>query len=273
VARRASAPGVTSWLSRHSAISTVIAQKVDTRQSVTHTSHQVRTFPLRHWKTPAVCVSVVCALIFASSPAHALRDSSHVSSPTMCSKNTSHSFSCPTIVTLAKSGTTQDQISKFLEELWATNERSGPPILGHYELQRCSNVEPSPFQITCVLWSSASGHDSSLLVQAFRSSRLFQLIKVTSFKGSASLENSEIRTYACLQISVPPKPATGAWESISMPESTLSALSRSGNVALKSADRRYVAGAQRGNPNEMRSALILGTSACHRLGLRTATPD
>jgi hypothetical protein len=56
-----------------------------------------------------------------------------------------------------------------------------------------------------------------------------------------------------------------------MPDSTLSALSRSGNVALESADRHYVVAAQDRNFTAIRNALAKGTSACHRLGLRTAT--
>jgi hypothetical protein len=170
---------------------------------------------------------------------------------------------------VANSSTKQDQISKFLKKLWGVNAGSGPPILGFYELQRCSNPEPSPYQITCVLWSSASRHNASQLSQAFKSSQLFQIINITSFGHFTATSKAEIEIYACLQISVPPIPGPGSFEAISVPDSTLSALSRSGSVALESVARDYLAAATQGF-DAMRGALAKGAAACHRLGLQTA---
>jgi hypothetical protein len=54
-----------------------------------------------------------------------------------------------------------------------------------------------------------------------------------------------------------------------MPVSTLSALSRSGSVALEIVARDYSVAARKGF-DAMRSALAKGVAACHRLGLQTA---
>jgi len=229
------------------------------------------TVPLHCWKACLICTAIACASIFVTGPAlaNSLRDESRASSPTICSA-TANTSTCLAVVAVANSSTKQDQISKFLKKLWGVNAGSGPPILGFYELQRCSNPEPSPYQITCVLWSSASRHNASQLSQAFKSSQLFQIINITSFGHSTATSKAEIEIYACLQISVPPDPGPGAFEAISMPDSTLSALSRSGSVALESVARDYSAAARKQSFVATRSALAKGVAACHRLGLQTA---
>jgi hypothetical protein len=229
------------------------------------------TVALRRWKARLICAAAACALIFVSSPAlaNSLRVEARDSSPTICSA-TSNTSSCLAIVAVANSHTTQDQISRFLVKLWGINMGSGPPILGLYELQRCSSPGPSPYQITCVLWSSASRHNATLLSQAFKSSQLFQISDITSFGHSTAKAIAEIEIYACLQLSVPPKPGPGASEAISIPDSTLSALSKSGSAALESVARDYLVAARKQSFDAMRSALAKGVAACHRLGLRTS---
>jgi hypothetical protein len=174
------------------------------------------------------------------------------------------------VVAVAKVNTTERQMSNYFQKLWKINSESGPPILGRYELQNCASNGPSPFQITCVLWSSGSSRTASLLSKEFQSSNLFQIIEVTNFELSTSKSAAEIETYACLEIAVPPKPTPGAWEAISIPDSTLSALSRSGNATLETAARDYVAAANEQSLKAMTRALAKGVTACHRLGLRTA---
>lgn len=225
---------------------------------------------LHRWKVCLICTSLACASVVVSSPALAtsLREESRASSPTICS-DPSNNSSCLAVVAVASSSTKQDQISRFLEKLWGVNAGSGPPNLGIYELQRCSNPGPSPYQITCVLWSSASRHNASQLGQAFKSSLLFQIIRITSFGHSTATSKAELEIYACLQLSVPPEPGPGSFEAISMPVSTLSALSRSGSVALENVARDYSVAARKGF-DAMRSALAKGVAACHRLGVQTA---
>jgi len=231
----------------------------------------MRTVTLHRWKAALICTAIACASMFVSGPALAntLRGESRASSPTICSA-TSTTSTCLAVVAVATSNTKQDQISIFLKKLWGINSESGPPILGFYELQRCSNPGPSPYKITCVLWSSASRHNASQLSHAFESSHLFQIIDVTSVGHSTATSKAEIEIYACLQISVPPKPGPGAFEAISIPNSTLSALSRSGSVALESVARDYSAAAQKQSFVAMRGALAKGVATCHRMGLLTA---
>ena len=228
------------------------------------------TVPLHRWKACLICTVIACASTLVSSPAlaNSLHDESRASSPTICS-TTSNTSMCLAVVAVATSSTKQDQISKFLKKLWGVNTASGPPILGFYELQRCSNPGPSPYQITCVLWSSASRHNASQLGRAFKSSQLFQIINITTFGHSTASLKAELEIYACLQLSVPPKPGPGSFEAISMPDSTLSALSRSGSVALESLARDYLAASRKGF-DAMRSALAKGVAVCHRLGRQTA---
>jgi phosphoglycerol transferase MdoB-like AlkP superfamily enzyme len=235
----------------------------------------MRTVPLYRWQACIICAAIACASIFVSSPALAnslpseLWASSSTTSPTICLA-TSNTSTCLAVVAVANSNTKQDQISKFLKKLWKVNAVSGPPILGFYELQRCANPGPAPYLITCVLWSSASHHNASQLSQEFKSSQLFQIINTTSFGHSTATSKAEFEFYACLQISVPPLPGPGAFEAISLPDSTLSALSRSGSVALESAARDFSAAAREQSFLAMRSALVKGVTACHRLGLQTA---
>jgi hypothetical protein len=229
------------------------------------------TVPLHGCKACLICTAIACASIFVSGPAlaNSLRDESRASSPTICSA-TSNTSTCLAVVAVANSSTKQNQISKFLKKFWRVNAGSGPSILGFYELQRCSNPGPPPYQITCVLWSSASRHNASQLSQTFKSSQLFQIINITSFGHSTATSKAEIEIYACLQISVPPKPGPGAFEAVSLPDSTLSALSRSGSVALESVARDFLAAARKQSFVAMRSALAKEVAACRRLGLQTA---
>lgn len=218
---------------------------------------------------------VVGASMFASCSAFAgaRRVESRNSSPTICSATTPSTSSCPTVVAVARSNTRRYQVAKFLEGLWGANRGGANPILGRYALQRCSNSGPSPYQVTCVLWSSASRHNSTLLSDVLTSSRLFQLINITSFERSTLTSQEEMQIYACAQLSVPPNPGPVAWEAIAVPESTLSALSRSGNSSLGSAGRDYVAASRKESFDAQRRALAQGVAACHRLGLRTAMPS
>lgn len=229
------------------------------------------TVPHHLWRTYLICTALACTSIFVSGPAlaNSLRDNSRTSSPTTCSATT-HTSTCLAVVAVADSNAKQKQLSNFLKKLWGVNAASGPPILGFYELQRCSNVGPSPYQITCVLWSSASRHRASQLRQVFKSSQLFPIIDVTTFGHTTSMSTAEIERYACLQISVPPKPGPGSFEAVSLPVSTLSALSRSQNVTLENVARDFSAAARKQSFLAMRSALAMGVAACHRLGLTTA---
>src|ERR1019366_10492220 len=110
---------------------------------------------------------------------------------------------------------------------------------------------------------------ASQLSQTFKSSQLFQIINITSFGHSTATSKAEIEIYVCLQISVPPKPGPGSFEAISLPDSTLSALSRSGSVALESVARDYLAASRKGF-DAVRSALAKGVAGWHRLGRQTA---
>lgn len=165
---------------------------------------------------------------------------------------------------------TERQVSNFLQRLWRINAEGGQSILGRYGLQNCANVGPSPFQITCALWSSASRRTVTSLKDKFEASHLFQNIDVTDFGHAVARSELEIETYACLHIAVPPTPALGAFEAIGLPNSTLSALSRTSNESLETAAREYSAAAQRQNLKAMIHALSEGVAACHQLGLRTA---
>ena len=226
---------------------------------------------LSRWRTCLICTTVACASVFVASPAlaNSLRGESRAPSPVICSASSKIS-SCLAVIALAKSGTTESKISNYLENLWEINSKNGPPILGYYELQRCANPGLSPYQISCILWSSASRHTASLLSNALTSSHLFQIIDVTTFGHSTATSKAELEVYACLQISVPPEPGPGAFEAISIPDSTLSAFSRSGSTALESFARDYSTAALKQGFDAMRSALAKGVASCHRLGLRTA---
>ena len=76
---------------------------------------------------------------------------------------------------------------------------------------------------------------------------------------------------ACKLISVPPKPAPGASEAISVPTSTLTALKRTRDRPLQDVVRAYDAAAISGNTLEMIRALANGAKVCHRLGLHTSS--
>jgi hypothetical protein len=78
---------------------------------------------------------------------------------------------CPTIVAVAKSTSSERQISKFISELWTVNFDGGPS--GAYQLQRCENPGPAPYRVECVLFSTGSIQDLAALRGEFLSSRLF----------------------------------------------------------------------------------------------------
>jgi len=80
----------------------------------------------------------------------------------------------------------------------------------------------------------------------------------------------QLETAACKLISIPPKPSSGGSEAISVPDSTLSALTKTGNKSLESVVRAYDKAARAQNTDAMIRALTNGVKVCHRLGLRTA---
>jgi hypothetical protein len=226
---------------------------------------------LHRWEACLIGAAFACASVVFSSPAlaNSVSDRSRASTPTICGI-TSNTSSCLAVVAVANPRATQDEVSTLVQKLWQVNTEKDPSIFGYYELQRCSNSGPSPYQITCVLWSSASRHDASLLRQAVKKSHIFKVISITSLGHSTTKIKADIEIYACLQLSVPPKPGPGAFEAISMPESTLSALSRSRNVVLENVARDYLTGAREQSFDVMRSALAKGVAACRGFGLRTA---
>jgi hypothetical protein len=78
---------------------------------------------------------------------------------------------CPTIVAVARSTTTEHDISEFLNALWQENFKGGPN--GPYQLQRCESPGPAPFHVECVLFSTGTPQDLAALRDVFVSSRLF----------------------------------------------------------------------------------------------------
>jgi|ERR1039458_2927271 hypothetical protein len=83
-------------------------------------------------------------------------------------------------------------------------------------------------------------------------------------KGQRQLESA-----ACKLISVPPEPASGTWEAISVKVSTLTALKKTDNGSLQNAVRAYEAAAAAQNTAAMIHALTDGVRTCHSLGLKT----
>jgi hypothetical protein len=228
--------------------------------------------PLSRRKVFLTCLAISSGSILLVVPSSANSPGSHLksSSPEICSAGSGIS-SCLTVVAVAKPKSTGRKMSGFMENLWKSNSASGPAILGLYELQSCSTNGPSPFQMRCVLWSSAPRSTANFLERRFHSSHLFQLIDVTTFALSATKSTTQLEIDGCLGISVPPRPAPGAWEAISVSDSTLSALTRSGDPALNRAVGEYKAAAQRGTLDPMIRALAAAAAECHRQGLRTAT--
>ena len=76
---------------------------------------------------------------------------------------------------------------------------------------------------------------------------------------------------ACKLLSFIPEPGSGAFESIAIQKSTLSALSKSGNESLESVARAFDKAAIAQNSDAMIRALDDGVGACHRMGLKTAS--
>lgn len=101
------------------------------------------------------------------------------SSSVFCTSSTEMS-SCPAVIAVPKATTSQRQVSKFLTNLWNFNASGEPPILGRYGLLRCENPGPSPYQVTCVLSSNATGQEVSSLKDVFDSSRLFRSVRLVT---------------------------------------------------------------------------------------------
>lgn len=221
--------------------------------------------------TYLTCACVLFLSTFVASPSSAgsIREEPRALTATICS-TPSVGPSCPEVVALARTSATERQISMVLDKIWETDSSSGPPILGYYGIQRCSNPGLFPFQLTCVLWSSASRREAKLLGEAITRTGLFQVVDVTTFGWHPANVALQIETDACRLISAPPNPAAGASQAISIPASTLSALRRTGNPSLQGAARDYVAAAREGDTEAMIGALSKGVAECHRLGLRTA---
>lgn len=215
-------------------------------------------------------VSLGAVLFAGVGSASSLGIEARSSSPEICSTESGIS-SCLTVLAVGEPSTTGRLMSGFMENLWKSNSKGGSPIVGVYQLQSCSSNGPSPFQMHCVLWTSASRRDANLLEQRFDSSHLFQIIDISTFARLATESRTQLEVDGCLGVSTPPTPAPGASEAISMPDSTLSALSRARNAALDRAVREYEAAARTGSLDPMIRALDAVVSDCHRQGFRTAT--
>jgi hypothetical protein len=111
---------------------------------------------------------------------HSQGEQQRALSATICSSS-ANAPSCPEVIAVTQVGTTPQQISRFLTNLWATNSKSGSPILGAYELQRCGYPGSShPYRITCVLWSTGTNQDVQAIREVFVSSRLFTTVTIAS---------------------------------------------------------------------------------------------
>jgi hypothetical protein len=99
---------------------------------------------------------------------------------TIC-PSSSNAQSYPEVIAPTQVGTTLQQISRFLTNLWATNSKGSSPNLGAYEFQRCGYPGASrPYRITCVLWSTGTNQDVQAKREMFVSSRLFTTVTIAS---------------------------------------------------------------------------------------------
>jgi|GEM_PF-1778621 len=108
------------------------------------------------------------------------RASEPLNSSSIFCKSTSEISSCPAVTAVAKSTTSERQVSQFLVDLWNDNASGGPPLVGRFGLLRCENPGPSPYRVTCVVSSAETGQQTSLLKGVFNSSRLFQSVRLTT---------------------------------------------------------------------------------------------
>ncbi len=115
---------------------------------------------------------------FASAPFVTLpsiaQDNARITTSTLCGDS---SQMCPSIQGVVKVGTSETVVNHFLVKLWNANSL-GPPILGKYQLQRCSNPSAVPSRVTCVLWSTGTRADLKGLSTYFKSSKIFKTISV-----------------------------------------------------------------------------------------------
>jgi hypothetical protein len=95
---------------------------------------------------------------------------------------------------------------------------------------------------------------------------------VVAANGTPSRQR-HLERAACKLISVPPEPASGSFEAISEPISTLVALKKTNNKLLQEAVRSYNLAAKAQNTRGMIRALADGAKVCHDLGLPTTPWD
>lgn len=81
----------------------------------------------------------------------------------------------------------------------------------------------------------------------------------------------QLESAACKLISVPPEPAPGTWEAISVKATTLSALEKTDDGSLQHEVRAYDVAASAQNTSAMIRALAEAVRTCHRLGVKTGT--
>jgi hypothetical protein len=94
----------------------------------------------------------------------------------------------------------------------------------------------------------------------------------TSVASAQSTSNHrlQLEAAACRLISFTPLPGPGAQEAIALPNSTASALMKTGNRSLESVVRAFEKAALALNNDAAINALNDGVKVCHRLGLPTA---
>jgi hypothetical protein len=83
--------------------------------------------------------------------------------------------SCWAVVAVAKSSTTDRQISRFFLTV-ITPDSSEIASPGTYGLHYCSNPGAAPYKVSCVLWPSATKSKLVRLKSAFTGSHLFRTV-------------------------------------------------------------------------------------------------